>query len=163
MSRYDLVQSSSKENNCQCSVWDRLQLPENNFSCSLIIVICQYNFNLSYTVPAVVYPLENIAVTEDENRTLTCNVSGSPTRSVTWTEVKTGIRSIGITRQLTHINRNESGEYKCEASNSCGNDTKSAFLIVQCKWQYLKGLFSLFFLDYCRHVSQLGGVLSLHG
>ena len=129
---------------CQCSARDRLQLPENNFSCSLMTVICQYNFNLSYTVPAVVYPLENITVTEGENRTFTCNVSGSPTLFVTWTEVKTGSRSRGITRQLTHINRNESGEYKCEASNSCGNDTKSTFLIVQSKWQYLKGLFSLF-------------------
>ena len=97
----------------------------------LITVIC-YTFNLLYTVPAVVYPLENITVTEDENRTLTCNVSGSPTL-VTWTEVKTGARSMGITHQLTHINRNESGEYKCEASNFCGNDTKSLFLIVQCK------------------------------
>ena len=88
---------------------------------------------MSHTVPAVVYPLENITVTEGENKTLTCNVSGSPTLFVTWTEVKTGIRSMGITRQLTHINRNESGEYKCEASNSCGNDTKSTFLIVQSK------------------------------
>ena len=95
-------------------------------------------------MPAVVYTLENITVTEGENRTLTCNVSGSPTLSVTWTEVKTGIRSMGITRQLTHINRNEFRVYKCEASNSCGNDTKSTFLFVQCKWQYLKGLFSLF-------------------
>ena len=84
-------------------------------------------------MPAVVYPLENITVTEGENRNLTCHVSGSPTLSVTWTEVKTRIRSMGITRQLTHINRNESGEYKCEARNSCGNDTASTFLIVQCK------------------------------
>ena len=81
----------------------------------------------------VVYSLENITVTEGENRTLTCNVSGSPTLSVTWTEVKTGNSTIGITRELTHINRDESGEYKCEASNSCGNDTASTFLIVQCK------------------------------
>ena len=89
---------------------------------------------LFYTVPAVVYPLENITVTEGENRTLTCNVSGSPsTLSVTWTEVKTGIRTMGITRELTHIDRNESGEYKCEASSSCGNDTKSTFVTVQCK------------------------------
>ena len=86
-----------------------------------------------FTVPAVVYSLGNITVTEGENRTLTCNVSGSPTLSVTWTEIRTGNRTIGITRELTHINRNESGEYKCEASNSCGNDTASTFLIVQCK------------------------------
>ena len=77
--------------------------------------------------------MENIAVTESENSTLACNVSGSPTLSVTWTEVKTGIRTIGITRELININRNESGEYKCEASNSCGNDTARAIVIVQCK------------------------------
>jgi len=84
-------------------------------------------------VPVVVYPLENITVTEGENRTLTCNVSGRTTLSVTWTEVKTGISTMGITRELTDINRDESGEYKCEASNSCGNDTANTFLIVQCK------------------------------
>jgi len=42
---------------------------------------------------------------------------------------------MGISRELAHINRDESGEYRCEASNSCGNDTAAAstFLIVQCK------------------------------
>ena len=86
-----------------------------------------------YIVPAVVYPLENITVTEGENRTLTCNVSENPTLSVTWTEVKTGIRSVGIIRELTHINRNQSGEYICEASNFCGNDTARTFVVVKCK------------------------------
>ena len=77
--------------------------------------------------------MENITVTEGENSTLTCNVSGSPTPSVTWTEVKTGIRSMGIIRELTHINRNQSGEYMCEASNFCGNDRAKTFVTVQCK------------------------------
>ena len=88
---------------------------------------------LFYTVPAVVYQLENITVTEGENSTLTCNVSGSPTPSVTWTEVKTGNRSMGIIREFTRINRNQSGEYMCEASNVCGNDMAKTFVIVQCK------------------------------
>ena len=126
---------------------------DTGYSCQCSLnttVICYtYNFDFFYTVPPVVYPLENITITEGENTTLTCNVSGSPAPvSVTWTEVKTGARSMGITFQLAHISRNESGEYKCEASNFCGTDTKSTFLIVQCKWQYLWGLSSLFLFRF---------------
>ena len=106
---------------------------KNKFSHSLNNYSCLQYFNLFYTVPAVVYPLDNITVTEGENSNLTCNVSGSPALSVTWTKVKTGSRTMGITLELIQVNRNESGEYKCEASNSCGNDTTSTFLIVQCK------------------------------
>ena len=90
-------------------------------------------FVICFTVPAGVYPVENITVTEGETRTLTCNVSGSPIPSVTWTAVNTGNQTVGLTHELTNINRNDTGEYKCEASNSCGQDTASTFLNVQCK------------------------------
>ena len=90
-------------------------------------------FVVCFTAPAAVYPLESITVTEGENRTLTCNVSGSPVLSVTWTALNTGNQTVGITRELTNTNRNDTGEYKCEASNYCGIDTASTFLTVQCK------------------------------
>ena len=70
---------------------------------------------------------------EGENRTLTFNVSGSPVLTVTWTEVSSGSQSKGVMRYLTNISRNNAGEYKCEATNDCGNSSASTFLTVLCK------------------------------
>ena len=84
-------------------------------------------------VPSKVYPLENITVIEGENRTLTCNVSGSPALTVTWTEVSRRSQSNGIMRYLTNINRSNAGEYVCKAKNDCGNSSARTFLTVLCK------------------------------
>ena len=71
---------------------------------------------------------------EGENRTITCNVSGSPVLTVTWTEVSSGNQSRGVMRYLTNISRsNDATEYKCEATNDCGNSSASTFLTVLCK------------------------------
>ena len=39
----------------------------------------------------------------------------------------------GHVLQFLNINRSEDGEYKCEASNECGNATEMATIDVQCK------------------------------
>lgn len=70
---------------------------------------------------------------EGENRTLTCNASGSPVLTVTWTGVSNGSQSNGIVHHLTNISRNDAGEYKCEAVNDCGSSFASTILIVLCK------------------------------
>ena len=70
---------------------------------------------------------------EGENRTLTCNVSGGPVLTVTWTEVSSRSQSSGVVRYLTNIGRKNAGEYKCEATNDCGNSSASTFLTVLCK------------------------------
>ena len=70
---------------------------------------------------------------EGENRTLTCNVSGSPLLTVTWTENSSRSQSSGIMRYLTNISRYNAGEYICEATNVCGNSSASIFLTVLCK------------------------------
>ena len=85
------------------------------------------------TVPSKVYPLENITVIEGENRTLTCNVSGSPVLAVTWTKAGSRNQSIGIMLYLTNISRNNAGEYECKATNDCGNSSAGIFLNVLCK------------------------------
>ena len=95
-----------------------------------------YTLFFGSAVPSKVYPLENITVVEGENRTLTCNASGSML-TVTWTEVSTGNRSNGLIRYLTNISRNDAGEYKCEAINDCGTSSASTFLTVLCKWLLL--------------------------
>ena len=84
-------------------------------------------------VASKVYPLKDISVIEGENRTLTCNVSGSPVLTVTWTEVSSSSHSKGVMRYLTNISRYDAGEYKCEATNDCGNSSASIFLAVHCK------------------------------
>ena len=70
---------------------------------------------------------------EGENRTLACNVSGSPVLTVTWTEVSSGSQSNGVMRYHTNISRSNAGEYKCEAANDCGSSFASTFLAVLCK------------------------------
>ena len=75
----------------------------------------------------------NITVIEGENRSLSCDVTGIPVPSVTWSKVSDGSRTEGNTRELVNVSRNDAGEYKCDASNFCGNDTKRTFLIVHCK------------------------------
>ena len=81
----------------------------------------------------MIQDLINITVIEGENSSLTCDVSGTPMPSVSWTEVRTSDRTEGNIRSLINVSRSDAGEYKCEASNFCGNDSKRTFVIVNCK------------------------------
>ena len=81
----------------------------------------------------MIQALINITVTEGENSSLSCYVSGTPMPSVSWTEVRTGDRTDGEILVLVNVSKSDAGEYKCEASNFCGNDSKSTFVIVNCK------------------------------
>ena len=61
-----------------------------------------------------------------------CNVSGMPPPMVSWMKPD-GQRHSGYMLIVMNINRSEAGEYKCEASNECGNATEIASIDVQCK------------------------------
>ena len=99
-----------------------------------VVLYLLFFFNLLFfSVPSKVYLMEDITVVEGENRTLTCNVSGSPVQTVIWTEVRSSNQSKGVMLYLTNINRNNAGEYKCEATNDCGDSSASTFLTVLCK------------------------------
>ena len=65
--------------------------------------------------------------------TLFCNASGMPSPSVSWIKVDGGQRTNSSELVFTNISRIEAGEYRCEASNLCGNDLKSATIDVQCE------------------------------
>ncbi|XP_022807335.1 hemicentin-2-like [Stylophora pistillata] len=130
------------DGNSSAGVWIvRRDLKEGNFSYRCVanntISTSEETVNITVKVPSKVYPLENITVVEGENRTLTCNASGSML-TVTWTEVSTGNQSNGIMRYLANISRNDAGEYKCEAINDCGNSSASTFLTVLYKPENFK-------------------------
>ena len=63
---------------------------------------------------------------------LSCKASGIPPPMVYW--VKAGGQRVNRSvLMLTNINRNETGEYRCEASNDCGSATERASIVVHCK------------------------------
>ena len=67
--------------------------------------------------------------------TLSCHASGTPPPMVSWISVDSHVRFNTSDLVLTNINRNESGEYRCEVSNECGNASETATVEVQCKYQ----------------------------
>ena len=84
------------------------------------------------------------SVIEGDNVTLSCNASGNPVPTISWTRdrslVSSGDQRISFeagNRQLTitNVNRTDSGEYLCVADNSEGNDTSNAITLdVKCKY-----------------------------
>ena len=90
-------------------------------------------FNIKYFIVLVasfIQPIQNENVTEGGDVTLSCQASGIPPPMVSWIKVD-GQRIDGSVLQLTNINRSEAGEYRCEASNECGNATETATMHVQ--------------------------------
>ena len=85
-------------------------------------------------MPSSIDAIQNETVTERDNITLTCTASGTPPPSVSWVKVSSGERVNGSELVFTNINRSEAGEYRCEASNECGNASESASIDVQCKF-----------------------------
>ena len=85
---------------------------------------------------------QDVTVIEGSSMILTCNAAGNPEPTITWTKNGTLISnnsriSSPQEKQLTitNVNRTDSGEYRCVASNSLGNDTSSAATVnVLCKY-----------------------------
>ena len=84
-------------------------------------------------------------VTEGDNVTLSCNASGNPVPTITWTRngsvlissvPRISFRAESRELTITTIDTADSGEYQCVANNSVGNDTSDAATIdVQCKYK----------------------------
>lgn len=74
-------------------------------------------------------------VTEGDNVTLSCNASGVPAPSISWTKDGSLLTSSFGGVRITSVNRTDSGEYQCVAINSVGNATSdAATLDVQCEY-----------------------------
>ena len=82
--------------------------------------------------PSSIQAIDDKKVTEGDNVTLICDVSGMPTPMVSWMTPESQ-RVSGYKLEVTNINRSQAGEYTCEASNECGNATETATIDVQCK------------------------------
>ena len=90
-----------------------------------------------FTEPPTIHRLQNKTTTEGANLNLSCNTSGTPPPVVSWVRISTGQRFDGSVLELTNINRNQAGDYRCEASNDCGKGSSSATIHVQSKCSFL--------------------------
>ena len=75
--------------------------------------------------------------------TLSCDATGNPVPTISWTKDGSPLSNnsrISLSADnkqltITNVSRTDSGEYRCVASNSVGNETSNAGkLDVQCKW-----------------------------
>ncbi|XP_020610523.1 roundabout homolog 1-like [Orbicella faveolata] len=97
--------------------------------------------NVQYPPEIAVHP-EAETKSEGENVTLSCKADGNPVPTISWTRNGSPVGQSGRIsfsadkKQLTitHVNRTDSGEFRCVASNSLGNDTSDASTVdIQCK------------------------------
>ena len=84
-------------------------------------------------MPTSVQPIKNKTVSEGGNLSLSCLAAGTPPPMVSWVRVSSGQRIYSNELVITNISRIEAGEYRCEASNECGNASGRATIDVQCK------------------------------
>ena len=84
-------------------------------------------------MPSTIQPLQNEAISEGGNLNLSCNASGSPSPVVSWVRISTGERFDVSVLQLRNVSRSEARDYRCEASNECGNASEAQNIDVQCK------------------------------
>ena len=91
----------------------------------------------SLPVPVAVEQIQNVTVEEGRNVTKECNVTaGTPPLNVSWKNVKTGQVTKGKLLTIINIRRNQSGEYRCIANNTCGMESTGMFIDVHCKNPY---------------------------
>lgn len=94
----------------------------------------RYYFNYYFLVPAIVQQAENQTVKEGSNVVVYCNVTaGIPDPTVLWRNVTSGEPIKENPLNITSISRDQAGEYKCTANNTCGKESTVAYIDVQCK------------------------------
>ena len=119
----------NKSTESQYSYWITLVYNVNLYS-MVCLKFCSCCCQI--TVPSSIQAIDDKTVTEGGNVNLSCNASGIPPPMVYWVKAS-GQRVNGSVLMLTNINRSEAGEYRCEASNECGNATETTNVDVQCK------------------------------
>ena len=78
--------------------------------------------------------IQDVTVEEGRNVAKECNVTaGTPPLNYLWKNMKTGKVTEGKLLTIIDIRRNQSGEYRCTANNTCGNESTGMFIDVHCK------------------------------
>ena len=134
-------------------------------------MICCFHFT---DQPEITAQPQNQTLTERENVTLSCNATGNPAPSISWTKDGSAANSLRISLSLdnkqltiTNVSRDDSGDYRCVASNSIGAAVTSnaATLDVQCQYSgFLLSISRLFGGSFvlgtvCRNVITRVGLL----
>ena len=93
--------------------------------------------------PEITSHPKRVDIKEGGNVTFSCNSTANPLPTTSWTKDKSPITNDSrisysvVNKVLTimNVNRNDSGKYRCVASNKLGNDTsKAAKLNVKCEF-----------------------------
>ncbi|XP_068734047.1 hemicentin-1-like [Montipora capricornis] len=87
--------------------------------------------DVTVNVSSFIEPISNEVITEGGNLTLSCQATGIPPPTVVWGKISNGLLIHGNELVFRNVSRREAGEYRCEASNPCGNATESAIIDVQ--------------------------------
>ena len=74
------------------------------------------------------------SVNEGQSFNMTC-VTSDPEPNVYWIKENNGASINGSVLTFTNINRSDSGQYRCEAKNDCGNDSSVQSIEVFCKYE----------------------------
>ena len=110
--------------------------------------------------PEITLHPESQTISERDNVTLSCHATGNPEPTISWTRYAFPVNtnnhsSISFSEDkklltITTVNRTDSGEYRCVANNSIGNDTSNvATLDVQCKYSIFLETFLERYLQCC--------------
>ena len=93
--------------------------------------------------PEITSNPKSVEIKEGENVTFSCNYTANPLPTTSWTKDESPITNDSrisysvVNKVLTimNVNRKDSGEYRCVASNKLGNDTSEAVeLNVKCEF-----------------------------
>ena len=110
-----------------------------HYNCILISksTVFTPHLDVFLTDPPTMEQLPNVKVEESKNVRKECNVaSGTPPLDFFWKNVKTGRVTTEKLLTIINIRRNQSGEYRCIANNTCGNESAGMFIDVYCKNLY---------------------------
>lgn len=74
--------------------------------------------------------------TEGSSALFICSATGSPPPNITWTAMSSGEIYNGAKLEIKAVQRNDTGNYQCAASNGISGPVKdTAFLNVYCEYK----------------------------
>ena len=94
-------------------------------------------WNVILLEPPAIEQIQDIKVEEGGNVVKECKeTAGTPSPTIFWKNINAGKVWYRKLLNITDIRRNQRGEYSCFANNTCGNDSTTMFIDVQCKNMY---------------------------